>query len=219
MKKWIFILCVFMSCSKKEDPTTVDIGLDYYPISIGAYWTYKIDSIAYDNNTGTTRIDTFAYFYKETISGSFVDAAGETAYTIKRFVKPNDSASWLDLNVWTVSKSNFSVQKVQENIRYVKLFFPLSRTSRWNGNAYNALGNEDYKVTGFEKTAFIGGVSYPTTIQVQHKNELNAVQEDRRYEIFAKNTGMIYRLSDSINTQLGVSKGYRFRQTLIEYSR
>ena len=33
---------------------------------------------------------------------------------------------------------------MEENIRYLKLGFPIISTEVWNGNAYNILGEEDY---------------------------------------------------------------------------
>jgi hypothetical protein len=49
-------------------------------------------------------------------------------------------------------------------------------------------------------------------------DELNAIEEIKREEVYARNIGLVYLLSDSINTQVNGSRGYRYRLTLKTYT-
>jgi hypothetical protein len=177
-----------------------------------------VDSLVYDDNSGQTTIDTFAFQYKEQITGTYTDVTGETAQQISRSFRFSDTLPWTPLNQSLQLRTALNAQKVVENTRYVKLVFPLERNKKWNGNLYNALGSEQYQLNYLDQAATIGAITYPFTAKVTQLNEVNAIEEIIRYEIYARNVGLVYALSDSLNTQLSGSRGYRYRFTLIAYT-
>lgn len=208
-----------MACSDSEpEEENVDLGYNYFPTQMGATWLYKVDSLVYDDNSGQTTIDTFVFQYKEQITGSYVDVTGETAQQVSRFYRYNDTLPWTALNQWTQMRTALNAQKVEENTRYVKLVFPIERNKKWNGNLYNALGTEQYVVSYVDQASTVGTTAYPLTVKVQQLNEVNAIEEIVRYEIYARDIGMVYALSDSLNTQLSGSRGFRYRFTLTSYT-
>jgi len=42
---------------------------------------------------------------------------------------------WLLKNVWYSVKTDKNVERVEENIRYIKLIFPIRNNAKWDGNA------------------------------------------------------------------------------------
>jgi hypothetical protein len=219
--RYIFFIAVIIlinACSKNEEVKPVDLGHNFMPVQIGATWVYTIDSFAYDDNAGFTTIDTFTYLYKEQITGTFTDVTGHTAQLISRYYKLADTLDWMQANTWQLLKNELTLQRVEENTRFVKMVFPLAENKRWNGNMYNALGEEEYKVLSYDKPMQIGNTLYNQTMWVQHKDEENFISEIKQYEIFARNIGMVYRLSDSLNTQVNGSRGFRLRHTLNSYT-
>ena len=46
-----------------------------------------------------------------------------------------------------VKKTVSSVEQVEENIRFVKMIFPLDELSYWDGNLFNHLGEQEYTVS------------------------------------------------------------------------
>lgn len=213
------ISLVGFSCSdSKKDDESVDLGYEYFPTQTGATWIYAVDSLVYDDNSGQTTIDTFRFQYKEQLVATFTDITGDTGQIINRFFRMNDSASWILLNQSTQLRTALNAQRVQENVRYVKLVFPLERSKKWNGNMYNALGTESYSVSYLNQPTTAGTSTYPLTTKIMQRNEVNAIEEIVRYEIYARNIGLVYALSDSINTQLSGSRGYRYRFTLTSYT-
>lgn len=214
----LFLFLALAACKPESNEEDVDLGYNYFPAQVGASWIYHVDSIAYDDNSGSTTIDTFSYQYKEQITGTFVDATGKTAQLVSRFFRNHDTMLWVRANNATLLKTELNAQKVSENIRYVKLVFPLEQFKTWNGNINNTLGEEEYTVRSFDAPVTVGGIQYPQTVTVLQKEELNFVKEIKREEVYARNTGLVYLLSDSIDTQVSGSRGYRYRLTLKSFT-
>lgn len=215
---FLVIALAFAACKPESSEEDVDLGYNYFPTQVGATWVYNVDSIAYDDNTGSTTIDTFTYQYREQIEGTFVDATGKTAQLVSRFFRNHDTLPWVRASNATLLKTELNAQKVSENIRFVKLVFPLEQYKTWNGNSYNGLGEEEYSVKSFDEPVKVGGITYPQSVTVLQAEELNFVKEIKREEVYARNTGLVYLLSDSIDTQVSGSRGYRYRLTLKSYT-
>lgn len=214
-----FLIVLIISCKQtNQGNEEINLGLDYYPVKIGSTWIYTVDSIAYDNNTGVTTIDTFRYEYKEVISSNFSDVSGNTGQLLNRFYRKNDSSDWFQANNWTVLITKEKAERVEENIRFVKIAFPVAVNKRWNGNMYNAREVEQYRIINTNRGATYGNTFYHNTMLVQQAKELNAIEEIAKQEVYAQNVGLVYKLSDSINTQVSGSRGFRYRITLKSFT-
>jgi hypothetical protein len=222
MRKLLTIVAFLpvLSCTENQEQTTSDTGLNYFPVETGRVWTYDVDSLWYDNNTGSTTIDTFHYQYREQIVSDFTDAEGKLSQLAERYYRSSDTATWLRVNSAVYTRDGFTGQKVEENVRIVKLVFPPKKNREWNGNLYNGRQTEDFVVESFDEAAEIGGRVWPKTLRVKQQEYLNAIEEIRRFEIYARDAGMIYMQWDSINTQNKptgtgtVSRGFRLKYTL-----
>jgi hypothetical protein len=213
----LFILSLIISCKKNDSTATVDSTNNYFPIDIGHTWIYDVDSIGYDDNTGATVIDSSHHYqYKETITENFIDAEGKPSQKLARYYRKNDTDTWVTANVWVIKRDNLRAEKIQENVRFVKLIFPLSVNSFWNGNIFNNIGSDKYFVDNFDQPATVNGIYYDKTLKVRRDSSINAIEEIRQFEIYARNIGLIYFQSDSINTQpidtsnLTKSRGFRY---------
>src|SRR5690349_4468150 len=139
------LLVLLFSCKDKFDPITTNSTPYYYryfPLDAGRYIVYDVDSIIYDL-LSNIKID-YHFQIKENTDSSFIDSQGKKAWYVSRYKRANDSASWDFVNVWVTQMDNFSAQRVEDNLRYVKLSFPVRLRKIWNGNAYNPLPEEDY---------------------------------------------------------------------------
>jgi hypothetical protein len=214
----LFLTIALVACKPQSDSDSVDVGTNYFPIREGAVRVYSVDSLAYDDNTGATTIDTFTYQYKEVIGSAFTDVSGQPAQLVNRFYRNHDSLPWIQATNATVMLTEFNVQKVEQNNRYVKLVFPLAVQKTWNGNMYTILDEEEYRVVSMDEAQTIGGKFYEQTLTVLQKDELNAIEEIKRAETYARNIGLVHLLSDSINTQVSGSRGFRYRLTLQSFT-
>ncbi len=229
MKKILILIVIsasfIWSCKKNtDDSSTVDLTYNYFPVNIGHTLIYDVDSLVYDDNTGHTTIDTFTYQYKEIVSENIIDDEGKPAQKLLRFFRKHDTDIWQSVNTWIESRSNLNAQKVEENIRYVKLVFPLNATKNWNRNAYNNLGENIFSVDYFDQPFTVNGTVYDKTLKIKKDSSINAIEEIRGIEIYARNVGLIYFQSDSINTQPNAppstgtkSRGFRYRLKLKSY--
>lgn len=111
-----------------------NFGYDYFPLSTGKSWVYQSDSIVY-SSVGSVR-DTFRSFIKEEISEEFVDLTGQKVFKVNRFFKRKETDPWSRMNTWTASMDKTNAVRTEENIRFVKLVFPVRDGLRFNGNIF-----------------------------------------------------------------------------------
>ena len=134
-----------------------DIGHDFAGLELGKYVVYDADSFFYNDFNNT--IDTSYYQIKELVDSKFEDLEGEEAFKIIRYRKEIDSTNWVLIDVWNskITQSNF--QKTEENIKFIKLIFPVRNNVSWNGNSMNNLDEMEYEYTAIDNSETIGNVS------------------------------------------------------------
>ena len=138
----IFAIVVGISCTKETEPVDEStFGYDFFPVTKGKSWIYASDSIIYDN--GGTKIDTFVSFIKKEIGDSFIDEAGNTVYKLNRYFRRNATDVWSRTNTWTTYTDRTRAIRTEENLKFVKLVFPLKKGLRWDGNVFL---DEDIKI-------------------------------------------------------------------------
>jgi len=208
----LMVLVVY-SCSEKKEETVPELGTLYFPLQSGLERIYLVDSLAYDNNTGSTIIDTFQYYYKEQIGTSFTNDAGEVGYFISRYYADTPEGNWKPTFRWTAYQNQLLAKQVEDNQVFVKQVYPLNATKNWDGNMYNNIGEQRFRVIAFE--APYG--NYANTVLIQHQNDSNFIELIRKEERYAKGIGLVYFKFDSINTQVSGSRGFRKRYTLIKH--
>jgi hypothetical protein len=194
----------FFAC-KKDASDPLDLGYNYFPDDVGRYVVYNVDSFYYDDFNN--RIDTTKFQLKEKIQSIFTDNQGRPAIRLERYVKyfndtvPYASMSWQLRNVWTETKTKTTAEKVEENVRYVKLVFPVNETQRWDGNAQNTLGEETYKYNFFGFPRTVGNIHFDSVLQVDQQNEENLLTKKYYIEKYAKNVGLIYKQIIDVESQ------------------
>lgn len=225
----VLALLLLYSCDDEEgnDPEDIEAAslYRYFPLAEGSYIIYSVDSIIHgfdDDNTNNpdSLIDTFHYEVKEVIDSSFIDGEGELAWRISRYYRDSASADWTFTSLWTAKRTNQSAQKVEENIRYVKLSFPVKLNKTWNGNLFNYFPQEDYTIEDANIPLTIGGFNFDSSVTVLQLEDYNLIHRLFKQEKYVYGVGLAYRQRDSLNINaLGsITNGIEFRQSLIDYS-
>jgi len=228
--KAIFFLAAafFALASCKDEDALVVIPRDYnyFPLEYGSWIVYDIDSTVHlDIDDGTNQQDTSIVYYhyqvKETIDSSFTDGEGEISYRILRETRQNDTLSWDFLNIWSCKRTSTSAQRTEDNIRFVKLSFPISSGDSWNGNAYNNLLEDDYTFSAIHEPAVIGGYSFDSTVTVIQEEFISLINRSIRNEKYANGVGLVAIRRDSLNVNAfgGILNGVEFLQTVNSYGR
>jgi hypothetical protein len=234
MKKSINILAAllfvllplfYFSC-KKDKPLNegMDFGYNYIPDGVGSYIIYQVDSISFDDITH--KRDTTRYLLKEQIASFFFDNVGRKTLRIERCRKkykkgvPYDSIPWSAPYVWIANKTSTDFQKVEENIRYIRLVFPLKNGVEWNANSYNTFPEKRYKVASLDKKEVINSIAFDSVLFVKQIEKVDFIQYRYEIEKYGRNIGLLYKERDSIyHGGTPDSIGYTFVQKIVSYGK
>jgi len=201
----IIFLSTVYSCKKEKEPAVVDMGYNYFPGKQGDYIVYDVDSFFY--NDFTKHIDTFKFQLKEKIESIFMDNEHRPTMRIERFVrfydpkKPYSSIPWKLNNVWTANQIAGMAEKVEENVRFIKLVFPIVAKTSWNGNAKNNLAPLNYTYASVDLPATIGDTHFDSVLQVTQQDALTVISKKYYIEKYAKNFGMVYKHVIDVESQ------------------
>jgi len=184
-----------------------DRGLDYYPVAVNNYWIYAVADSSYSQASQGQPSSTLTvtnFQFRETVTNTFTDAAGQLAYRVVRAKRLTPAAAWVDDSVFTISATPQTVVMTRNNLKTVELIFPVRDEHLWNFNAYNNNTRDTilaetrrYRRIGqpFSTTAGTPQ-TYPVTVTTT--NEGTAKQEDVYYmrtyrQVYAKGVGPVFR--------------------------
>lgn len=187
----LIILAFLTSCKKDKDLPPADLGYNYYPNNVGHWVSYHVDSVAWNAFDGT--VDTFHYQIKEIIESIFTDNQGRPTMRIERYIRQSDTNAWVIKNVWYANRTASTAERVEENIRYIKLIFPVNLSAVWNGNAYNSLSEQDYTYTTVYKPYSVGIYTFDSSLTVTQKDQATYIDTDYAIEVYAKHAGLVYK--------------------------
>lgn len=203
---FFLMLCVtFYSC--KDDEVIPGIQgdyLGYFPLTQGQWIEYDADSIVHLDIDDAFYLDTAVRIYRfqirEEIDSSFYDSEGMLSWRISRYKRFDENAPWTFLNLWTAKVSNYSAQRVEDNIRFIKLSFPFDPRTSWNGNAFNSFPVEEYSYKDIHSSKSINSYNFDSTVTVVQNDFISGINRIDKREVYAKNIGMVYKVLDSLNT-------------------
>lgn len=224
----LFFFLLNISCNKDSMLPEDKVQEDYFPLRTGQYAVYDVDSVTFDDVTMTS--DTVRFQLKEFLDTSFIDNSGNTAYRINRMRRKDDADTWTTMDIWSASLSGNTAEKVEENLRFIKLLFPVEEGKSWNGNAYisttgslSYLAGWDYVYADVNTIKHVNGTAYDSTVTVTAQNIENLVQKDLEQEIYAVHFGLIYKISQHVSKQNVVNswahpeKGYIITMRIREF--
>jgi len=239
------VFCLFNACKKDKTGTyDGDYGYSYYPYDSGTFVIYQIDSIIYDDFNNTVRTSTI--FLKEQVGEQFIDNLGRTARRVIRSYSNVDSTDqkWETSNVYYIVRNNTVAERVEDNLRYIKMVFPNEDNQKWLGNKYiitpppYILDTTNYQVKDWKFTIsrrdreyFINSTRYDSTLTITQIQDSSAIYKTLAREIYARNVGMIYRENwivtsqDTLKIRLQypwqdrADKGFIIRQYAIDYGK
>lgn len=178
---------------------------DFYP-NEETYWLeYLVDSIYIDMDI--PRRDTFHFYIKEVIGEQFEDNEGRLTQRLIRYRKDSLSGTYELKNIWAFNKLKRSVEKIEDNLRFIKLTFPIDIKTTWQGNNYihTELDHEFYKDWTYRyidvyQSKEVLGVSYDSTITVDQEDNMTDHFWHYGREVYAYKIGMIEKLLYNIES-------------------
>jgi hypothetical protein len=131
----VLALVVTLSSCKKTLPapgsplTTYFIGLQ-----VGKYITYRMDSLNFYFYGQSDTIT--SYLAKDSVEKKTVDNSGATAWLVTRYLSDTTGSFWTPSMTYIVSPTNAAIDVTENNLRFVKLAFPMDLGYSWTGGTY-----------------------------------------------------------------------------------
>ena len=216
------VVVAITSCKKtinfQKTPAFIGNPTDYFlPLQVGKYATYRLDSLNfyYYGLLDTTT----SYLAKDSVEKSFTDASGNVAWLVTRYLSDLSGSDWEPNETYTVSPSVQKLEMTENNLRYIKLAYPIEEGSSWLGNSYLSyapfqdyadfsddshltVSNWNYTYQHVSQPFTAGSATYDSTATVLAVNDsINVPIVDpmsfasRTYwsETYAKHVGLVYR--------------------------
>ncbi len=224
------IVATIHSCGK-DDAQPVDLGLDYFPVEVGKYVEFLVDSSFVDEQFGASAAVTVQYELREVIAEEFIDQAGRTVQRLERLVK-DSVGEWIIRDVWTQFRSDERAERVEENQRKFRLAFRPGFDKVWDLNAFNTdqvFANSspfefvEMTYEEIDEPYTVNGMFFDSTVAVNTTYPSNLILELVEYERFAKGVGLIEKEWVEVEAQFNGSTGdreetgFRVKYTLIGY--
>lgn len=207
---------VLSACSESTiEDIDLELGYEYFPLSVGQSRTYAVDSIIYDPLSLTNRIDTLSGFFREDIVDTLRDQSGDLVYRIERYYRKQGNQDWQIHSVITSSRDAEEAVYTENNLRFIKLRFPLKAETEWKGTAHfpedtqvEVAGEslefyKDWQTKVLERREAysLETVTYSDVYLLELANFENLIEYRYAIEAYAPDKGLIYQEIWVLDTQ------------------
>lgn len=207
----IAILLLFASCKKETEKLATASIHDYYPIAIGHYITYNLDSTLFiDFGKRDTVIH---YQAKDVVDAAITDNLGRPSYRVIRYLRQEDAEPWVASSTYMVTPTEKAIEVVENNLRFIKLAMPVRQDFSWKGNSHidtyspdadlTYLADWDYIYDSIGIPLTMNSLVLDSTLKVFERDELlgqdpsipGTQYAERNYAVekYANGIGLIYR--------------------------
>jgi len=216
---FLLLLLLTFGCEEHPPVNMGAGGMDYFPLEIGRYWTYQVDSVHYDDYTEDSTHHVFRL--REIVESIFIDGEGRQAYRIERHRYDTTFSAWRPVGVRVAVLTPSKAEKVEENIRFIKLAFPLKKNRKWDGNSMNILAESEYTILALDEQLSVGAFSFDSTCTVEQANIITLISKEHKTESYAKGVGMIHRSFIELKTSITgiIESGYKYEYLLLDYGK
>lgn len=212
------VVFAFQACQSEStfEEYTIDFGYEYFPLEVGKYRTFAVDSTLYDIGDNEATIVTNSRTYvKLLIADTITDNLGRPGYKIERYERSSDTLQWLITDIWTATITNEGIEWVEENLRFLKMIFPLKDGIDWDGNKYidittiipiagesvEVFKSWSYEVLDMNESETIGDFAFENVATISQADSENLIELRYSLEKYAKGIGMVYREMKILDTQ------------------
>ncbi|MCC7301921.1 MAG: hypothetical protein IT233_04710 [Bacteroidia bacterium] len=198
---WCFTALVpvlLISACKKDGPAP-NVGFSYCPEKTGSYIEYEADSFVMDEQWAPGQDTTYYFRIKEVQRSVFTDNEGRRSIRIERYKKkfnpavPYSQQSWTFTDAWYLTRTTRGVERVEEDMRYLRLIFPVKTGADWNGNSMNVMEEWPYTYRSAHSQETINGLPFDSVATVEQINYSDLVTTKYGVEKYAAGLGLVYK--------------------------
>ena len=215
MKKLFpFLLIVSLTffinaCEKSTEELQSATIIDYSPLQVGKYITYRLDSLVFTNFGVNRQVRT--YQVKYVVDAQVTDNVGRPAFRIIRYIRKTASAVFMPDATFMATNTGTGLEFIENNQRFIKLKTPVRDFYTWKGNSFidtysinsevKYLADWEYTYDSVNVRATVGTFTLDSTLKVDQRDEVIGNPSDPNsyseinygMEKYAKGIGMIYR--------------------------
>lgn len=202
---------LLMSCKKEIDKFSSAPLSDYFPLHVGKYITYNLDSTLFTKFGQDQTI--MHYQAQDRVDAQITDNLGRTAFRILRFIRQDSTQDWMPNNTFMIVPTEKSIEYLENNLRFVKLMIPIKQDFSWKGNSFidtysqysdvKYLDDWDYTYDSIGVSLTINSITIDSTLKVAERDEFlgqdpsipNTEYAEKTYSVekYGKGIGLIYR--------------------------
>lgn len=213
------LLLSFAACSDSEyeELDTEAFGYDYFPLELGRSYYYEVDSVVFREGVASVLRDSSTTLVREDVVDTLRDNTGQLLYRVERFERPNEQEEWRISSVLTMSRTPDRAFRTEDNLRFIKLPFPVKTGTRWDGNRFlpeevqfegsskrvDIFKEWSYEVVSAGRPDTVNGRQYEEVATVQMADFESIIEIRRAVEKYARGIGLIYRELEILDTQCG----------------
>ena len=218
-----FLFLGFLSSCEPDEGLSLQRGAAYFNFQTGAFQVYDVSEIRYSLSEEPVEVN---YQMRAEVVDSFPSADNLYTYVIHRDKRATESDTWQPVDTWAAREEKGQIIVSEGNIPYVKFSFPLAAENVWDGNTFNAKGEDQYRYSNIAAAMDLNGMTFDNTITVeQEDNEDRVVFRDERKEVYALNLGLVYKefiqlnycTDDACLGQQKVDHGIEVRMVIRDY--
>jgi hypothetical protein len=124
----------FSSCKKTLPPPEPPLSDYFIGLQVGKYVTYRMDSLNFyyygQNDTITS------YLAKDSVEKKTIDNSGATVWLVTRYLSDTTGSFWTPSMTYVVSPTLAAIDVTEDNLRFVKLAYPMDLGFSWSGNTF-----------------------------------------------------------------------------------
>jgi len=197
------LLAMLVSCTEETEEISINFGYEFYPLEVGKTWVYEVDSIVLSRQG--TEVDTSTFFFREEIIETRLGNAGDTLYVVERFERRSDTAEWQFRDVFSLSRNATQAFRTEDNLRFVKMIFPVRQGDRWDGHqffdpaVFIEVGGEQMPI--FKDWAYRYASVSENTVTISQAEFEDIVTFRQAEEQYEAGIGLVYRRVEVYDTE------------------
>lgn len=188
----------------------------YFPLEIGKFVVYQVDSVVYDFATGGGTVrDSSRTFVREEITDTLRDLSDQLLYKVERYERVREDQPWVLHSIGTASRNASQAIRTENNLRFLKLVFPMDRRSEWDGHLWidknreieiagermRPFTNWRYEVDTIDRPAVVGQFAFDSTLIVTEADDNNVIERRYSRARYAKHVGLVWRKQWILDSQ------------------
>ncbi|MCS6929309.1 MAG: hypothetical protein NZM43_07435 [Saprospiraceae bacterium] len=202
------VACKDPSALPEQPRTQPEAQHAYFPLQVGKYTEYRVDSVVFDLGAGGQILrDTARLQVREEVVDTFRDETGVLWYRIERYERASDTTRWTLRRVWAATRTLTQAIRQEENLRFLRLVFPLMPRMRWDGNRWidpttevivagerlRPFSRWQYRADSIDVGSQVGPFRFDSVVVVTEVDYTNAIERRFSRAWYARHVGLIRR--------------------------